>query len=249
MRLRDAAAVTVAGLLAGCAAPVVQPSAVGAAVSTPPSISASPGSTVEPAAPDTDEPQLETSSTTRGQIGKTLHADLDGDGLADTVTLTQGPDNGVALVGRTAKTSARSEFGEFELVRLIGTYDVDGDGRNEVLAITGGATASLVGILRFDGDAWSWLTMRETNPDGASYNSHEFPVFAHSMCCADASMDLECRVVDGQPSLVLGETRSYSDLRDINYVINATPCTVPTSTMGKGLSLYLRPLEIRLARS
>lgn len=137
------------------------PSAVSSTPAPPPSTPAAP-TTASPTAPETTEPPpttegptTEASSTAcpaggptpRGDVAPAA-ADLDGDGIDDTVyMLDQNDDGGRALgVLLTSGHSTETTYGGNLVASAYGPVDLNSDGREELFIVSSGNTASIPSV-------------------------------------------------------------------------------------------------------
>jgi hypothetical protein len=147
---------------------------------------------------------------TRPEVaGSPVRADFDGDGRDDRLSIVAGQ-NGVS-----APVEMRATLGDGRIVsgtypsaysvHVVGTVDLAGDGRHEVIVTVGGETWMIGAIVVLDGDRL--VTIDET-PGGLPIGWD-----AHSNGDPYGTSDVACRTVDGTPSLVVANSTVESDGR------------------------------------
>jgi hypothetical protein len=134
------------------------------------------------------------------QLVQEVSGEFDGDGQPDRLQLFHVPDErwgpspfaqtrlvARVLFGRGVATPISDPlFGSSLAEHVIGVTDLDGDGRDEVLIRTDGATWSLAGILKIQ----DCKVVAVVGQDGKPY---EFGYYGHSMCCPRGGNAFVCR--------------------------------------------------------
>jgi hypothetical protein len=147
--------------------------------------------------------------------------DVDGDGAADTLR-SYGIGDGwhlqVVLAGGGGAELALTSSGAGAM-GAVGTADVDGDGRDEVWALTGsGASASIVGLVRFDACTLSRVTFVNGEPA-------DFPVGGS----VGAAAGLECAAGADPDTDLTAYTASSSD--GSHHAVTVTEYSLEGSTV------------------
>jgi hypothetical protein len=135
--------------------------------------------------------------------------DLDGDGRVDQLSLTARA-NGFSgpIQMRATLADGRVLSGTYQnayAVHVVGTADLAGDGRHEVLITVGGDTWTTGAIVLLDGDGL--VTIGQT-PDGSALGWD-----AHSNGNPNGTADVACHTADGKPSLVVARSTVETDGR------------------------------------
>jgi len=144
-------------------------------------------------------------------IGHPISADVDGDGSPDRVTLrVAGHHYGLqdAVVVETASHRLlRHDMVDVGTARypaneLLGAYDVNGDGRDEIVVFTSGNT-----------DFHAEIVMLVRGRLQAARSRDLVPYFsAHGNACGQCTQDATCQKWKGKPRLV--ETESFRHSQD-----------------------------------
>jgi hypothetical protein len=157
-----------------------------------------------------------------GQIGKTVLADIDGDGRVHSVRLMSGwrDEWGGGVDELTVRfASGRGAFvqipdDEMPGNRILGVADINADGRYEVIVWAGGNTAYGADAVTLVGDRLMVATRCEFDVDDGWYRESPLSFFAQSNSCRPwCDLTTACRVVDGAPRLVLVEGSSTASRR------------------------------------
>jgi len=201
------AAVALVGGLSGCAAgsePVVGK----AAGTTSPK-----SSTVRQACPpvgDATPSWRVTLPKPARQLGKTVGADIDGDGRNDAIRLMAGwrtawdGDIDVLAVRFAGGSRARVQIPDFEdLARIAGTADVNADGRAEVIVVHPGNTSNSGDVATLVRHRLMLATSCMFDAVDGWYRASPLKFWAHSNGCLPwCDETTACRYVDGAPRLI-----------------------------------------------
>lgn len=150
------------------------------------------------------------------QVGRTLKADVDGDGRGDTVRLLAGWRNAwggyvdelIATFARggsaTAQVPDYSPDAPGSITRLLGTADVNADGRGEIVVYGGGETESFGYLVTLVGKRLMIATTCMYDPTDGWRRDTPVGFAAHSNSCGPwCQSTTACRDVNGQPRLVV----------------------------------------------
>lgn len=162
------------------------------------------GSSAEAAGPASCPPGGPTprGPTPRGNVALSA-ADIDGDGAGDTVYLLDEGDQPDRAVGVALATGHRSEtaFAEVIASSIFGPFDLNGDGRDELLNVSSGNTGSttLVQVVVLEGCELVIARNVEGEPYRFLVSDHGFEGLSDASLGGVGCVDVD---VDGQLDLV-----------------------------------------------
>ena len=144
------------------------------------------------------------------QLGKTVHADIDGDGRADAVRLLTGwrdpwgGDVDELVVHFARGGSATVQVSDFEAETVLaGVDDINADGRAEIIVVHPGNTGSSADVATLVNHRLMLATTCMFDTVDGWYRSSPLVFWAHSNGCIPwCEQATACRYVDGAPRLI-----------------------------------------------